>query len=67
MADNNDHDKFFCMMDRIIDKALSFEPRMQIVEFRTSILWSILRAILWGGGSISVTAATYYITTKIIN
>ena len=67
MAESNDHDKFFCMMDRIIDKALSFEPRMQVVEFRTSILWSILRAFLWGSGTILVGAITYFITSKIIN
>ena len=67
MVENNDHDKFFCMMDKIMDKALSFEPRMQKVEFRTTILWWVLASIGSGVGALLIGYILWYVTNRTPN
>lgn len=39
MADNNDHNKVFDIMDRMLESILVNEPRIRALEFRVTILW----------------------------
>ena len=62
MTENNDHNRFFDVIELFLDNAFKFEPRLQKVEFRTTVVWWV--------GSTAITAilglAIYIIQKKVL-
>ena len=38
---NDNQDKFFALLEKMIDRAFTLEKRLQQVEFRTNIMWYV--------------------------
>ena len=45
MADEK-HDRFFDLLETVIDKTFNNEPRLQKIEFRTTVMWWVSGVII---------------------
>lgn len=46
---NDNQDRFFDLLEKMIDRAFTLEKRLQQVEFRTNIMWYV-----WGVVILSI-------------
>lgn len=60
MADDK-QDRFFDLLDKIIDKAFKHETRLQKLEFKTTIMWWVSGSLL----GICTALLVYYLQKQI--
>ena len=45
MTEQGDHNKFFDLVEKMLDSVLKAEPRFQKIEFRTTIMWWVMTTL----------------------